>query len=194
MYVSWANGLPQSKEALKILKDSGIVSGVELSNIDGQVDMIQDAGLKVSSHTPGLSRTLNLANPDYMEAFKGEQGARLLHVIRSSDAPTVGFHCGYSAERVYKMKAFPNVPRSDVLFTDEQQLLDRITQNVVLLEQRINNGLPEEDQKQVVLETMDWSREKPIPWEAQTEEAIANRTEIETKMNALSNINIERCI
>jgi hypothetical protein len=77
------------------------------------------------------------------------------------------------------MTAFPNVPKSETLFTDRQSLLERITNNVILLENRINNGLPENNQKKIVLETMDYSREKPVPWESQqNKEAVERREDI----------------
>src|SRR3989338_7272256 len=98
-YVSWVKGLPQDKEALRILRENNL--GVEMSNIDGQVEMVKDAGIKFSSHTPGLNLTLNLAKPNFVNIFEGPQGERLIHVIRNSDTKTVGFHLGYSASHVY---------------------------------------------------------------------------------------------
>ncbi len=208
LYVSWVKGLPEDKEALKLLKSSGIVDGVELSNVDAQVERIRESGLKVSSHTPGVYNqgfnTLNLANPNYMKAFDGEQGKRLLQVIRESEAPVVGFHCGYSAENVYKMKAASNVPKiscflqrlesitkanvlpgdennseSGVIFTDPNELSSRITKHIVLLERLVNSGIPEEKRKQLLLETLEYMRERPINWDIQSDEVKANRKEME---------------
>lgn len=181
MYVSWVKGLPQDKEALKILRDNNL--GVEMSNIDEQVEMLKDAGVRFSSHTPGGDLTLNLAKPSYTDVFEGEQGKRLLDVIRMSDAKTVGFHCGYSAEDVYKMKAYPNIPKSNALITNSDKLMDTIIDSVWGLIEKIN-GIPEDwsfnsTQKLVVLETLDYSRNKLIPWDKQTDEAKAHREEIE---------------
>lgn len=178
MYVSWAKGLPQDREALGILRESGVVAGVELSNIDDQYDMIKDAGLNVSSHTPGLNLTLNLADPNYMDVFDGENGPRLLQTIRDSDAPVVGFHLGYSAKSVYKMKAYPNVPRQGSLITDESELREMLVGNIRALDDRINeNG--SHSRKRVVLESLDYSRQKPIPWNVQYEDAWDNRSQID---------------
>ena len=199
LYVSWVKGLPEDKEALKLLKDSRIVDGIELSNVDEQVERIRDSGLKVSSHTPGVYNpgfsTLNLANPNYMRAFEGEQGKRLLQVIRESECPVIAFHCGYSAENVYKMKAASNVPKivrfidrllqitngneSSGIFTDPEELAFRITKNIVLLERLVNSGISEEKRKQILLETLEYMRERPLNWEIQSDEVKANRREME---------------
>jgi hypothetical protein len=170
IYISWVKGIIQDKEALDILGKSGVVSGIEMSNIGEDIDRIHDAGLKVSSHTPGLELTLNLANPGYMDAFAGEQGERLIQTVRESDATTVGFHCGYSAESVYKMQAYPNVPKEGTVIADREALLKRIVGNIVSLESRMNEGLPSQAQKQVVIETLDYSRQRQIPWDRQTQQ------------------------
>lgn len=178
-YASWTKGLPQSEEALRILAKNNL--GIEMSNIDNQVEMVKKAEVKVSAHTPGLNLTLNLAKPDFMRVFEenGGKGTRLLEVIRSSDAPVVGFHLGYSAESVYKMMAFPNTPALDSIIENRAFLLKRIADNVTGLERLINSTLIRQESKRIVLETLDYSRERKIPWELQREEARLHREEIQ---------------
>ncbi len=181
IYVSWSRGLPQDKEALRILRESGLVSGIETSNIDGQFEMIKDADLKVSLHTPGVDLTSNLANPNYVEIFDGEQGNRLLYVIRNSDASTVGFHCGYSVTDTWKIKSYRTVPKPNSISLDRSPLLDMITKNLIALENLINNGISQDRKKQVIIESQDYCREfeKPIDWDIQTDEVRRYKAEIE---------------
>lgn len=179
IYISWVRGLPQDKEALKILKESEIISGIELSNIDNQIQRIKDAGLKVSSHIPTRCFLRNLANPRLMEIFGSKQGPRILSVIRNSDAPTVGFHLGYSAKKMYNIKSFPNVPKENSLITCREELFNITANNIISLEQIINEELPKTNQKQLVLETLDYSRKaSQINWEIQPDEVKANKPEI----------------
>lgn len=169
IYISLVNDLVRDREALRILKESGIVSGIETSDIDEQVEMVKDAGLKFSSHKSEVI----LSNPNCADLFD----SRLLDVIINSDAPTIGFHCGYSAERIYKFRGFPNVPIPNTLITDKDNLLKKITDNIVLIENKINQNL--QKNKQVVVESLDYSREKPIPWDQQIDEIKNNKKEIE---------------
>jgi len=184
IYVSWVKGLPQDEEALRILRENNL--GVEMSNIDGQVEMIQDAGVRFSSHTPGLNLTLNLAKPDFMEAFEGEQGERLLQVIKSSDAQVVGFHLGYSANHVYKMMAYPNIPTPKTIITDRQVLLETFAENLARAWSEINRYInritgatSEAVRKTIVVETLDFSRKRPILWNLQSEEAKSHQEKIQ---------------
>ncbi len=180
LYVSWSKGLPESAEALRILRDSGVVAGVEMSNIGPEVERIKDAGLKFSSHTPGQDLTLNLASPRTLQAFR-EQGDRLLEVIGLSDPSVVGFHLGYSAREVVKMSAFPNIPTPGTIITDPDMLLGILVETIMGIEQRINGILiPREDRKTVILETMDYSREgQEVPWDSQRDDIKARRSELE---------------
>jgi hypothetical protein len=114
-----------------------------------------------------------------MRAFEGEQGSRLVQVIRESEAPVVGFHCGYSAENVYKMKAASNVPKPGIIYTDPSKLSYRISRNIAALERLVNSGIPEDKRKQVILETLEYMRERPLIWDIQSDEVKANRKEME---------------
>lgn len=183
IYASWVKGLPQDRKALEILRDSGAVAGIEMSNIDEQVDMVQNGGLKFSAHTPGLNLTLNLAAPDFLRAFTCKEpttGARLFKIIKESDAPVVGFHLGYSAKKVFKMMAFPNIPSAETIITDRKELLNEMSQNLATLSM-IFGSLDEP--KSVLIETLDWSRKgKAIPWDKQIQEALDNQEAIQRVM------------
>lgn len=170
-YASWVRGLPQDREALKILAGAGL--GVEMSNLDEQVEMVQKAGVKFSAHTPGLDLTLNLASLKTVAAFYGDQGERLLEVIAKSDPDTVGFHLGYSAYEVVKMKGFPNLPRTGTVITNGKELFGILTVTIREIQEQIYP-------KRVLLETLDWSLEGlPIPWDLQSEEIRAQQEVLE---------------
>ncbi|OGC47066.1 MAG: hypothetical protein A3A94_01115 [Candidatus Portnoybacteria bacterium RIFCSPLOWO2_01_FULL_43_11] len=170
LYVSWVKGLPQDKEALRILRENNL--GVEMSNIDGQVEMVKDAGVKFSSHTPGLNLTLNLAKPNFIDVFDNEQGKRLLYVVKNSDAPVVSFHLGYSAEKIYKMANYPNVPDPETIIANRNYLLRIISTRLTILADLFGNF-----DKQVLIESLDYSRERPVLWEIEPKdgEAAANK-------------------
>lgn len=167
------------KQALAVLKQSGIISGIELPVINQDIERIQEAGLKVSSHNPGLDLTLNLGDPNFLDVFLTQDGQRVIEVARKSDAPTVGFHCGFSAEKVIKMYGCPDVPFPGTLIKNRDLLLQRIAQNLAGLEQRINSGSDQSQRKQIVLETVDYSRNRPIDWPSQRREADEQRGFIE---------------
>lgn len=178
LYVSWVPGLAYNGNALRTLRDSGIVTGIELGNIDEEIERIQDAGLAVSAHVPGLDRTINLGRPRYTDVFDGPEGDRILCVMRTSDAPMVGLHCGYSAPDVRKMKAYPNVPLDEPI-TDREVLMGTMASNLVLTEGIVNQGLSLGEQKDLVIENLDRCRDYPIPWDVQDTEVTSNRECIE---------------
>ncbi len=180
LYASWTKGLPQDKEALDILRQSGVIAGIEMANIDPQVEMVQDAGLGFSAHTPGLDLTLNLASPEILNAFGGEQGERLLDVIRKSQPPIVGFHLGYSARKVVKMNAYPNIPEPGTIIAERPSLLSILASAVTGIEGIINSELPEESRKRVLLETLDYSRKGQKPdWSVQRDDVRPRQEDLE---------------
>jgi len=119
IYISWCEGLPYSKEALKIIRDSELVAGIELSNIDDQPQRIHDEGVKYSLHNPTRWYKRDLMDPRFMEVFygklelykKGEDlhlrsaeaysNHPLLRYIWGSDNPSIGFHLGPSLSTYY---------------------------------------------------------------------------------------------
>ena len=179
IYASWTKGLPYDNEALKLLADSQLIDGIELGNINNDYKLIADSGLKESAHTPGLYSTINLGKKNYMNIFKENTGNKILNFIRDSDSPVVGFHLGYTAEKIYKMNSFPNIPYFYTIIRDSDFLNDRIIKNVKSLEYKINYNQSSDKQKFILLETLDFSRSVPILWSEQSNEAKSNKEEID---------------
>lgn len=184
IYISWIKELPQNKEALSILKNSEIIKGIELVNTDNQINMIKDAGLKVSLHMPGMyfgNIMQSLGNPNLMDIFNCEEGLRVLNLIKNSDAPTVGFHLGYSTKHLYEMINFPAIPKENGLISNKEELFNIVTKNIISLEQKINQDL--KSNKQLIFEALDCYRHKEINWDIQLEEAKLNKEEIVNTFN-----------
>ncbi len=93
LYCSWCKGLPESKEALKMLKDSGVFTGIELSNTDFQADKIIDAGLKVSIHNPVREFKINLDNASFTEILNAHP--EIISHCNKTELPFVSFHTNY---------------------------------------------------------------------------------------------------
>ncbi len=134
VYVSWCEGLHQNRAALDILKNSGIVSGVEARpSSQEETALIKAAGLKVSLHRPPLKLDLGLADINFIKFFETKQGREVLESIRNSDSPTVGFHLSFS----------------DSNFIDEKDLLQTVANNLSSLERKINKDSTSELKKVV---------------------------------------------
>ena len=174
-YISNCPRLAYNGEALKILKDSDIIDGVELTDISEEFLLFKKHGVKLSSHTPGMQITLNLARKDFMNCFDGNHGKQLLRSFELSDAPTVGLHIGYSAERVYKMYSCPNIPAEGTLITDRDELMSRMRKNIVSFKNEVDLISPD---KTVVIEGLDYHREMDVQWEIQPDESKKNKNEI----------------
>lgn len=175
LYISTCPNLGFNKDALRIIHDSDVIDGIELSEISDEYKLIKKSGIKISAHTPGLQMTLNLARKDFSNCFNGEEGENLFSFIKEADAPTVGLHLGYSAERIYKMYSCPSIPQAGTMVIDRQELMTRIIRNVLIFHDRINAGL---DNKLIVLEGLDYSRDLEINWEIQPIESRDNKDEI----------------
>jgi uncharacterized protein (UPF0276 family) len=94
LFCSWCKGLPYSEEALFLLKDSGLIKGVELSNLDEQVDLIKKSGLKVSIHNPVRGFLDSLESQGIENLFNVTP---IKEICSKSDLSFVSFHTGYSA-------------------------------------------------------------------------------------------------
>ncbi len=140
IYATWAPGLPESPKALKLLKDSGIISGVELCNTDGQADGIRDAGLEVCYHNPGSDVFLNLGDPGYRSRVDSATGRSVIKAVQGSDSPYVSVHCGYAATGIKKVYGKLDVDVTGDLITDRGALVDRFADNLSYLEKSINDS------------------------------------------------------
>lgn len=179
IYISWVKGLPQDKQALSVLKRSGVIAGIEMSNIDDNVERILDQDLGVSCHTPGGNLTLNLASPRTLGAFLGPQAERLLKVISLSSSPFVSFHLGYSASEVVKMRGFPNIPFPGTIISDPDRLLELLTEAITRIAYYIGFD------KRVLVETLDYNRQShDVPWDKQSDEVRAHRAVLQGMVNA----------
>ena len=86
IYVSWCEGLPENKEAMKILRDSGIVDGIETSEYE-DIDRIHSEGLKANIHRPFRWQDFNLEDNSLPEYSEDE-----IKEYNKSDSPVLGFH------------------------------------------------------------------------------------------------------
>jgi|SRR3989344_1674909 len=173
IYISWVKGLSQNKEVLRILRESGIISGIERVIIDEETLRIKEGSLKISLHNPG---NINLANPDLNKFFKSN-GENVLKAIKESDTSVVGFHCGYSAKEVYKMVSYPNIPKPNTIINDIHQLIERFSKNLTFLDSKINETPPI---KYILIENMDYVREgKKVIWDIQEKDIKKKKEEIE---------------
>ena len=99
-HAPWCPGLPQDEESLSILKNSGIVTGVQTSAVDEELSMIMDAGLEYSLHMPGREMTMNPAADDFPEAFRTNR--QLIKALDAAYNNEVGIHIGYSNTKIKK--------------------------------------------------------------------------------------------
>jgi len=151
VYISWCQGLADDPEALDILVKSGVVDGVELSNIDGQDDRIRDAGLKVSYHNPGFRQAWNLGRAWYWRMLEQPQGQAWIKRLQQSEAKTLGLHCGYTQGHPLLIE-MTDPSRPEFPFQNNALLVMRVAKNIRRLEYAINSGLPEDQRKHIVLE------------------------------------------
>ncbi len=91
IYASWCEGLPQNKKALKILKDSKIITGIETCQLDDDIGLIKKAGLRVNVHNP--LRKLHIGLED--RRFKKEMNSERIGLLEKSDEDFRGFHSCY---------------------------------------------------------------------------------------------------
>jgi len=93
LYCSWCKGLPESTEALKLIKESELFAGIELSNTDGQADKILEAGLKVSIHNPIREFKMTLDNEKFIQVLN--TNPKIIDSCNKSSLSFVSFHTNY---------------------------------------------------------------------------------------------------
>lgn len=94
-FCSWSKGLAYDEKALGILKNSGIISGVEMYNCDEQFDLVKKFGLKVSLHNPLKYYEFLLEEKEL--AQKLGKNKLFVDFCNRSDTKTIGFHAGTPA-------------------------------------------------------------------------------------------------
>jgi uncharacterized protein (UPF0276 family) len=100
IYASWCEGLPQSKNALKILKDSGMIIGIETCDLNEEIDLIKKSGLKVNVHNPLRKLRVGLEDKN----LKKEMTPEKILLCKKSDEDFVGFHtCYKNLERSHSL-------------------------------------------------------------------------------------------
>jgi hypothetical protein len=96
IYSSWTKGLPKDKEALKLLFNSKIINGIEMTHID-EVEIVKESGLKVSLHNIIKQLDTNIADPFFTEKItKNPNTAKIFSEIKYMDNPYLGIHLGFS--------------------------------------------------------------------------------------------------
>lgn len=93
IYISWCKGLPENEEALGIIKDSGIIDGIETSDYR-DIEKIRSAGLKTSIHRPFRDKSFNLED-GHLPSFTKED----IKECNKSDPPFLSFHLINSEKR-----------------------------------------------------------------------------------------------
>lgn len=113
LFCSWCRGLAQSREALKLLVDSNEFSGIELSIVNEEIDLILDAGLKVSLHNPLRNYHESIESDSFIESFLKEP--TIPFYSKKVLLPFISFHVGRSCslgECYSKQKIFSNTKKN----------------------------------------------------------------------------------
>jgi hypothetical protein len=179
IYISLFDSLVKDSKAVEMIRQSGIISGIEISSFLSHFDPIKNAGLKCAAHDPQVFEMNNLGDPEWLQTFDSGVGKRVIEMVRKSDSPVVAFHCGFSAQKVYKMCAYPEAPVESTLYENREDLLSMITMNILGFERLLNHTVSSDSKKLVLLEPMDYSRDKPVNWSVQSDEVKARQHEIE---------------
>jgi len=179
-YASWTKGIAEDLTALQFIKNSQLIEGIELCNLNDDIEKICSAGVPISVHTPGMSKTANFCRDDFNEMLKGQVGQRVVEVCHMGTAPIIGFHLGYSASSMIKMAGFPNQPISGTEIHNREDLKELLVKNIIKCEKAINDN--DLTNKNIVLETMDYCRSTEIDWGIQLPEAVKNKDIIESNL------------
>jgi sugar phosphate isomerase/epimerase len=185
VYLSAVQGLAEHKMALDAIRKSGMVSGLETRELSDTSRKIKEAGLQYAIHDPHFKGMNNLADPLLGNLYRELLKDSRMEVIRHSDAPVVGFHCGYASSQVYKMSAYSDIPVPEKSYNDALQLRAVMLENLRIIDGVINHGLCLEKQKRILIESMDYIRPQPVDWSMQSEETRKNREAIEETISTL---------
>jgi len=179
IYISLFDGLLNDSEAIETIFQSGVISGIEVYSLIEHFSPIKKTGLKCAAHDPQVVEMNNLGNSEWLSIFDSYRGKQVIELIRNTDSPVVAFHCGFSAQKVYKMRAYPDAAVASTIYKNRQDLLSTITKNIIGIDRLLNQSVSTDLKKQVLLEPMDFSREKPVNWHIQSDEIKAHQQEID---------------
>ena len=184
IYISIFDGLLSDKEAVKLIQQSDIIAGIEIYSLIEHFAQIKKLGLKCAAHDPQVFEMNNLGDSEWLTIFNSAEGQQVIDLIRHSDAPVVAFHCGFSAQKVHKMRAFPDAPVASTLYKSRDSLLSTMVQNILGFEKILNRSVDSSLQKQVLLEPMDYTRNNKVNWDIQHNKIQVHKEEIEKVFEA----------
>jgi sugar phosphate isomerase/epimerase len=151
IYVSWCPGLETNDEALRILKDCKLISGIEVWNHDLKGN-IKKNGLKLSIHNPIKKIMCDLTDDNLEESLS--QHKEIVDAMISSDSKIAGFHVYYKAYAVYKhLKDGISLKGIDLSIKSPEELAKKMISNLLMLEKLINQGIPDKKKKFILFET-----------------------------------------
>lgn len=91
IYISWCEEIAQDKEALKLIKKSKIISGIELCNLNKDIELIKQAGLKVNIHNPLRNLHIGLEDRKFIQKMNSDK----IKMCNQNDEEFIGFHAYY---------------------------------------------------------------------------------------------------
>lgn len=132
IYVAWSPGLEDNENALRILKESGAIAGIEGSFTLMQQKKIQGYGLKASLHNPIREIFPDLVDMDLPEILRKEEG----FYAQARDADFLGFHAGM---RLFMPDSF-SLGALCIDFGCLENIAERTSSNLEKLEAIINKN------------------------------------------------------
>jgi len=94
IYGSWSPGLVEDESALKLIKDSGVLAGIELSSIES-VPRLESEGIKFNLHNPFFRQKIGLDHSRFANELI--LSPETIMACKESSPPALGFHAGYEA-------------------------------------------------------------------------------------------------
>ncbi len=92
IYASWCPGIVEDKEALKMIKNSGVLAGIELSNTES-IPMLEEAEIKFNLHNPLFRKKMGLDHRGFADELIANPSTVI--ACKKSSPPALGFHAGY---------------------------------------------------------------------------------------------------
>lgn len=125
IYAPWFAGI-SNEAALRALKQSAVIDGVELSGRGEDTEAIRSAGLKVSLHNPLRESGTDLSDADFEHAARR---AGIRAVMDRLDTDFVGFHLGFT--RIHQARSVEAMFRAAV---KNIAYLNTLTDKTILFE------------------------------------------------------------